>query len=283
MFVAVGSGGTIITSQDGSNWTKRSSNSNAYLIRITYGNGVFVTVGEGGTILTSPNGADWTQRPSGTTKMLWSISFENGLFTIETGLLTVLTSSDGLFWKDSPRSRTEVPTQCSYDNGLPNYSYGGYAFGKGTCVIVGANLAPGFSPYPTREVIFTSTGTGWKQTYDGDSSRMINVVTYANGRFVAMSSSPNPLSEPGRIFVSTDGISWAVKESITPAWMESLIYGNHTFVAVGSNGTIIQSDPMPNEAETIGVPSMNEWGIMLFVVLAGLGSILILRRQKRMS
>ena len=53
-FVAVGVGGTILTSPDGVNWTAQNSGTNNHLRGVTYGNGTFVAVGLGGTILTSP-------------------------------------------------------------------------------------------------------------------------------------------------------------------------------------------------------------------------------------
>jgi hypothetical protein len=52
--VAVGSGGTILTSPDGVKWTRRTSGTNNLLYGVTYGNGLFVAVGDRGTILTSP-------------------------------------------------------------------------------------------------------------------------------------------------------------------------------------------------------------------------------------
>ena len=53
-FVAVGNGGTILTSPDGVNWTRRTSGTRSWLGGVTYGNGTFVAVGEEGIILTSP-------------------------------------------------------------------------------------------------------------------------------------------------------------------------------------------------------------------------------------
>jgi photosystem II stability/assembly factor-like uncharacterized protein len=60
-FVAVGLNGTILTSQDGVNWTRRSLKIANRLYRIpnelrgvTYGNNTFVAVGRNGIILTSP-------------------------------------------------------------------------------------------------------------------------------------------------------------------------------------------------------------------------------------
>jgi hypothetical protein len=52
--VAVGYPGTILTSPDGETWTQRTSGTTVGLYGVAYGNGTFVAVGEGGTILTSP-------------------------------------------------------------------------------------------------------------------------------------------------------------------------------------------------------------------------------------
>jgi hypothetical protein len=64
LFVAVGEGGTILTSRDGVSWTQRTSGDNL-LLGVTYGNGLFVAVGGGGAILTSRDGVSWTARTSG--------------------------------------------------------------------------------------------------------------------------------------------------------------------------------------------------------------------------
>jgi hypothetical protein len=47
---------------------------------VTYGNGLFVAVGKGGTILTSPDGVNWTARTSGTRNDLYGVTYGNGTF-----------------------------------------------------------------------------------------------------------------------------------------------------------------------------------------------------------
>ena len=65
--MTVGNSGTILTSNDGISWTKRTSGtSKVYLGGVTYGNGLFVTVGE--SIFTSTDGIYWTERNSGTSE-----------------------------------------------------------------------------------------------------------------------------------------------------------------------------------------------------------------------
>ena len=75
LFVTVGQGGIILTSSDGTSWTKRTSGTRMSLSRVTYGNGLFVTVGQVGIILTSSDGITWAERNSGTynlTDFIWS-------------------------------------------------------------------------------------------------------------------------------------------------------------------------------------------------------------------
>jgi hypothetical protein len=53
-FVAVGGGGTLLTSLDGLTWQRVGSGTNRGLDGVTYGGGRFVAVGRYGVILTSP-------------------------------------------------------------------------------------------------------------------------------------------------------------------------------------------------------------------------------------
>jgi len=76
----------------GSTWTPRTSNTNQHLYGVTYGNGTFVAVGEGGTILTSQNGQNWTPRESGTTQPLYGVTYGNGTFVAVGKNGTILTS-----------------------------------------------------------------------------------------------------------------------------------------------------------------------------------------------
>ena len=75
MFVSVGIEGTILTSSNGTSWTKRTSWTSKELSGVTYGNGLFVTVGRYGIILTSSDGTSWTLRTSGTTNTLYGVTY----------------------------------------------------------------------------------------------------------------------------------------------------------------------------------------------------------------
>ena len=72
VYVAVGEGGTLLTSNDGAAWTVRAPLGSANLNAVIYG-GQFVAVGDGGAIFTSPDGITWTARVSGTTRNLTAL------------------------------------------------------------------------------------------------------------------------------------------------------------------------------------------------------------------
>jgi hypothetical protein len=66
---------------------------------MVYGAGVFVAVGNGGMIQTSADGSSWTTRPSGTTADLVKVYFVNNTFFAIGKNRTLLTSADGLSWE----------------------------------------------------------------------------------------------------------------------------------------------------------------------------------------
>ena len=91
-YVAVGDGGTVLTSNDAITWTARPVLGSAALNAVTYG-GQFVVVGDQGVIHTSTDGITWTARTSGTSRNLTSVarSFTGYLAVGDAG--TVLTSN----------------------------------------------------------------------------------------------------------------------------------------------------------------------------------------------
>jgi hypothetical protein len=225
MFVAVGSGGTILSSPDGTNWTARPSGTNGWFGHITYGEGVFVIAG-----MTSPDGIHWTEREKTGGK------FCNGKFLALGSGSSFYESLDGINWTFNPGA------------GYLGASFPDIVFQNGTYVIVGANLSPEFNPALLVEMILTShDGISWTQAYfDNSSYNMIEGITYANGYFVAVGSG-GTIGTYAKTYVSTDGNNWTVTRINTPALPGSLynvIYGNSTFVAVGGQGLIIQSDPL---------------------------------------
>ncbi len=72
-YVAVGAGGTVLTSNDTLSWTARGPLGTGDLMAVVYG-GQFIAVGKSGAIFTSPDGITWTSRTSNTTQDLTAIA-----------------------------------------------------------------------------------------------------------------------------------------------------------------------------------------------------------------
>ncbi|MBA4371674.1 MAG: cell wall-binding protein [Thermodesulfovibrio sp.] len=299
MFVAVGSQGTILSSPDGTNWTPQTSGTITTLNGVAYGSDLFVAVGSEGMLITSPDGITWTAGSSGTSATLMDIVFGNGLFVavgnVEGLVGTILTSPNGVTWAErysgsqlqkvtygdsmyvvlgygpnfytSPNGIDWSPQSIT---GYTNNSFFGIASGNGTLIIVGGLFAIGLPPSPSAEIILTSSDrTNWGETYINGNPDRINGACYGNGNFLAVGSS-------GKVFASPNGTTWTVNQSVTTESLSSIVFGHQTFVSVGANGTIIQSDPIDR---AVGVPTLSTWSMLLFVFLCGVTSIRFLQSR----
>jgi len=85
--------GLIKTSTDGRIWTTRFIDTGYnYFDKARYINGLFVIMGTGGTILTSPDGFNWTTRSSGTRERINSATYGNGTYVVVGSNGIILTS-----------------------------------------------------------------------------------------------------------------------------------------------------------------------------------------------
>jgi uncharacterized delta-60 repeat protein len=236
IFIAVGDHGTILTSPDGISWTPKTSGKTGDLNGIAYGNGTFVAVGDtltSGVILTSTDGNTWTpQGGSLVSRLLNGVTYGGGTF-VAVGQTTVrriliLTSPDGITW-----TQQAVPPPYF----VPLY---GVTYGNGTFVTVGDYA----------RILTSPDGVNW--THGNLLDYNVWGVTHGNGTFVAVGAECSFFAEDGscvdpygRILSSTDSNTWTPRISsgyYSP--LNGITYGNGTFVAVGDNGIILQSDPI---------------------------------------
>jgi len=88
-YVAVGGGGTILSSSNGQEWTARTSgidNGAPVLRGVAYGDKGYVAVGDRGTIVSSADGVVWKRSVSGTLNDLWTVTWCSGQY-VATGSL----------------------------------------------------------------------------------------------------------------------------------------------------------------------------------------------------
>jgi hypothetical protein len=195
----------ILWSKDGFAWEKKRLPEMPPLMSVTCGNGMFVSVGELGTIVTSTNIADWTRRPSQTDLPLRSVAFGNDRFVAvgslrflhDTSTNVVLISTDGAAWsssiplKGAGQALNVQHTENSFllidSNGAKFTSADGIAWTKSTAdgppltrIAFGNGVYAGIAS----GIIYTSPDTRkWIPTHNPGVS--LNSITYGRGTFVA--------------------------------------------------------------------------------------------------
>lgn len=205
-FVAVGTGGTIITSPNGLVWTLRNSGfPTRWLLGVGYGNGLYVAVGEGGLILTSPDAIAWTARNT-VGNQLNAVAYGDGMFMAVDHQARVRTSADGITWP---------PPGASVDPYLRGLLYHAPYF-----VAVGENrirFGPTFLG-PTR--ILPDGGT-------------LEAIAFGRDTYVAAGN--------GVAYTSPDAEIWTRQIATPGAAGRGMVFFNNQFVAVGDGGAISTS------------------------------------------
>jgi hypothetical protein len=219
-FVAVGGSGLIVRSvDDGQSWSYMSSFQENEFTGVAFGNGTFVAAGSGGSLRRWNDGAgnawQYVTPEVASAESFTGVAFGNGTFMAVTYSGMVLVSTDnGATWD-------------TRDN--PSAGAASVAFGNGAFVVVDDSGATQYS---------TDNGTTWTaggtiQGVGGDAS--LQKLTYGGGLFLVVSGNNIHASPDG-------GRNWTT--SYMPIWASGSAYGNGTVVVVGSNGQIIQSDPL---------------------------------------
>ena len=295
-FYAVGSGGVILTSSNGTAWTKQVVDPQVLdpscnLTSISISNDTLIAVGSSGTIITSSNGTTWTKNTSGTTNNLSGAAYGNSTFVAIGNSGAILTSSNGTAWTARSSGSTA--------------NISGAAYGNNTFVIAGAGGAiltsPDGAAWTSRTsgtafdlsrvgygnytfvavgnlgtIITSSDGATWTKRESGAALNVLYDVTYGNGIFIAVGDTG--LGSTGTILTSPDGTAWTARDSKTTKGLSGITYGNSTFVAVGSGGAVITSPDGITWTERISGATVDlsrvSYGGNTFIAVGDSGTIL---------
>ena len=253
-FVAVGDGGTVMTSLDGANWVLRQQDPTLTFRSILRANGRFVALGGNGTLLTSLDGTNWISRFDAP-NYLADVAFGNGQFVAfgESGSIAV--SSDGLIWSNRTVSLASSGQSIAFGNGVfvvvggyppqahvssnllnwANPPMPGNLFQAYRSVTFGNNLF--VTVGDSGQIVTSSNGVNWAAQNSG-FPLPLTAVSYANGRFISLAQ------DPGFVLSSTDGTNWLVQPTSLTGSDRSLngvAFGNGACVAVGVSGSILRS------------------------------------------
>lgn len=208
-FVAVGAAGRIATSVDGATWVTRPSPTRSRLNGVTYTGSRFVAVGDGGAMLVSEDGLQWQSLPGATPFNLYAVAYGGGRYMAAGELGTVLTSLDGTAW-----SRIAVPTVAD----LRAAAYGGGRMviaGDGGTILAGAD--------------------GQELKLESARADGLKAVAYGAGRFVAAGA---------QLALSVLEAPWTIYRTLpldTTLQMNGVAYGGGQFAGVGARGLIYRS------------------------------------------
>jgi hypothetical protein len=212
-YVAVGNGGSILFSNDGSSWSlARAGSPDEALDAITYGSGVFVAVGQGGAVWRSTDGLDWTRSTNPTATALRAVTYGSAGF-VACGELTLITSPDGVTW-------TEVDTGVT--PGVFGPRLQGVAFGNGVYA-VWIDIDP-IGAASSAAVLTSVDAATWTLVplgpFDGHNGVLFaRGFVHADGRFVALATSD---SLDSLSLTSIDGSHWSA--GTTPTYEDNTVY-----------------------------------------------------------
>ncbi len=261
-FVAVGDAGSIFTSPDGNTWTRRTSGTTRDLVAIAYFSNQYLAVGDFGTLLVSSNATTWSSLDAGTDLNLVSGAVGGNQLVLG-GESVLVTSTTNLHdWK--PRFLGSGATEpifrkvLAVDDRIVAFNAGSQT--RSTTgrdwVAMPANFnTAGNNAYYTNGVLITvgteeianqtrisystNRGEAWTDLSFGSVGQLYG-LEYGKGLFVTCGDRPGGTNAP--IFTSTNGINWTYRNSGMPAALWDLAFGNNTFVAVGSSGSVRSSD-----------------------------------------
>lgn len=223
-FVAVGEGGTVLTSPDGVTWTSRSSGTANSLLGVAWSGVKFVAVGgNSGTVLTSSDGITWTKQDlsgisfGGQPWILSSVAWSGTQFAAvgsTTGFSSsevILTSSDGITW-------TARPYVAISHADLRAVAWSGIRF-----VAVGGS----------GEILSSTDGITWTAQSSGTASGLDSVV-WSGTQFVVG-------GDGGTVLTSPDGVTWSSRASATGSSLSAMTWTGAQFVGAGPAGTLVSS------------------------------------------
>jgi hypothetical protein len=117
-FAACGGAGIVLTSDDGTNWTKHATGVTNFLSSICAWPGGWIAAGTGGVVLSSTNGTKWSVAGHPSTNWLWRVRWlQDRLFVVgQNG--TLLSSTNGTSWQSLASGTTGWLSDLNWVSGV---------------------------------------------------------------------------------------------------------------------------------------------------------------------
>jgi len=263
-FVAVGNLGTILTSEDGFDWTARSSGTVNRLNDVAATGSGIVAVGTGGTIVTSPDGLTWQLQQSDTTMTISGVT-HGAVFMAVGAAGLILQSANAVAWNPvlpftgewlydvAATSRgylavghdgtmavsTTITSWLTLTSGTTEHLLAAEEI-NGTTIVVGYN-----------GTILTSTDLrNWTERVSGTTAHL-GGISFTDDRLVVV-------GDEGTILTSSTGSTWQMQDSQTLLPLYGVAFSGHRLAAVGDSGCIVLSPYIPGLTEATPIESPAE-------------------------
>ena len=229
-YLAVGSGGAVVQSQDGASWLQLTSFTDLNLRGVAFGANAFVAIsGFGnGDIWRSADGSSWTKITSPASTVFNRLRFINGRFLVVGQSQAIISSQDGVNWQ----VWSEKPGNDAFLYDI--------AYGNGIYAAVGKRMDG--NAFVMRSADGGQTWTETALNLQGD----LKGVAWGNGLFVAAGG--NEAGE-GALLTSADGLTWNLASSTLEYIPEGVIYDSGLF-AVFSSNILLSEDGMQWTAQS---------------------------------
>lgn len=225
IFVAVGNGGSILTSTDGVVWAVQASPVTTRLNDVEWLGSQFFAVGDAAAVLTSPDGVNWTLAHTGPSEYwLQGVSSSGDIFVAGGGVQGhyrpyLMTSIDGVTW-------TEQQNMPQTGRSISDIAWSGQIF-------VATAMAELF---PNDGRILTSVdGQSWTEIVISNTSPSTLSIIWSGDRFIAG-------GVVGHIYMSSDGINWTDFDTSTSTNFISVAASPHEIIAAGNGRGVMTRD-----------------------------------------
>ncbi len=210
-YVAVGNYASVLSSPDGSSWTRHSAGTGTSLQTVAYTGSVYVIGYYDGTLFTSSDLNTWTQRDSGTTQPIHDIVWTGSQLVAVGGNGLVLTSSDGSSWTSQTSNTSETLHTVFWD---------------GSTLMAGG----------TNSALITSTdGINWTSRSMGTGNAIVYGIAWTGSEYVAVGW---PF---GFTASSPDGITWTEQTNALISAFESIVWTGTQLIASADYGRMYLS------------------------------------------
>lgn len=251
VYVAVGTGGTVMTSPDLNRWTTQATGVAHSLRSVASSPSRLVAVGDSTIgepiVLGSTNGVTWSVQyrggacqaescatPSMLSKVIWTgTQFiavgQERVYPGATVYALILTSPDGLTWtRRASQSIVLGQPEIGPESGMTSVAWSGH-------MLLAVGIASDGYPAAWSSIDAES----WtRRTVPGKAGHNLRDITWGHGRFVAVGWGGSPA-----VFSSSDGINWQGNSGVAqlPA-MNAVTTGANNHVAVSNTFREVSAD-----------------------------------------